>query len=530
MPPLRSIAADLDPLLAFHKDTIAQLDAIGIKSVLSLNPYLVTQDKSLLLAADNYITSNTKLSLQTYLGALANLVFTRRPSAPSATTSSTNQCLRCVELINEEKGKRCKQLILNINCSPLFILPPSIDSLLDGGMLTGEITELAGPSASGKTQLAFFTIATTLAADPTAAVLYIDTCNTFEPARVRDLLARAGRFEEARKGGMVRSIAFILKWGGWEDPHPSRQTLNIFPPSSSPRTRPPSPSGSHHGPLPHPPREMLRCACCPRSDRGREIRNPRRRDKGEPFAFLGFMLPSAFLMIYPFPAPITPTARRRPLPRKPSPRGRRLGFCRPVDLADRHAESGHYNARLSRSSPLLPPSTKGHALMTTFARSLRSLATAHHIAILVVTSSVSSTPSFPLSAFAATNTKPGLGASWTFLTDVQLYLSRPTARDESEGGGERVCEVVRARRVATGRWCVFYVVSVCWDPPSLDLPLRRFVTHDLRFLFSFPITLNRRRPRSSRLDQRRFSGLPCRCGPVGEGWSDPICNLGMGTD
>ncbi|RUS33298.1 hypothetical protein BC938DRAFT_472169 [Jimgerdemannia flammicorona] len=54
MPPLRSIAADLDPLLAFHKDTIAQLDAIGIKS-----------DKSLLLADDNYITSNTKLSLQT---------------------------------------------------------------------------------------------------------------------------------------------------------------------------------------------------------------------------------------------------------------------------------------------------------------------------------------------------------------------------------------------------------------------------------------------------------------------------------
>ncbi|RUS15709.1 hypothetical protein BC937DRAFT_92105 [Endogone sp. FLAS-F59071] len=84
--------------------------------------------------------------------------------------------------------------------------------------------------------------------------------------------------------------------------------------------------------------------------------------------------------------------------------------------------------------------------MTTLTCSLRLLAVSHHIAILVITSSVSAAPTFPLSAFAATNTKPPLGATWTFLTDVQLYLSMLPGIDEEEKGS-RVCEVVRGRRV-----------------------------------------------------------------------------------
>ena len=48
--------------------------------------------------------------------------------------------------------------------SPLLHSPPtlpltfSIDELLDGGLLTGELTEITGPPASGKTQVIVVTV------------------------------------------------------------------------------------------------------------------------------------------------------------------------------------------------------------------------------------------------------------------------------------------------------------------------------------------------------------------------------------
>ncbi|KAJ3162924.1 hypothetical protein HDU88_006564 [Geranomyces variabilis] len=85
---------------------------------------------------------------------------------------------------------------------------PGIDELLDGGCVVGEMTEFAGAPATGKTQLAFFTAITTVAADPLATVLYIDSSNSFSPARISELFCNSDRFEFARTPEM--SAAFIL--------------------------------------------------------------------------------------------------------------------------------------------------------------------------------------------------------------------------------------------------------------------------------------------------------------------------------
>lgn len=61
-----------------------------------------------------------------------------------------------------------------------------IDDLLDGGIFTGEITELTGTPSSGKTQLCF--MASLAAATFTeASVLYIDTLNSFSPTRLAEI-------------------------------------------------------------------------------------------------------------------------------------------------------------------------------------------------------------------------------------------------------------------------------------------------------------------------------------------------------
>ncbi|RUS13065.1 hypothetical protein BC937DRAFT_86408 [Endogone sp. FLAS-F59071] len=76
--------------------------------------------------------------------------------------------------------------------------------------------------------------------------------------------------------------------------------------------------------------------------------------------------------------------------------------------------------------------------------------------LLVVTSSISAAPAFLLSAFAATNTKLPLGATWTFLTDVQLHLSMLPRTDEEEGTR------------TTGRWCTFRLVRFVVDAEGVS--------------------------------------------------------------
>jgi RAD51-like protein 3 len=71
----------------------------------------------------------------------------------------------------------------------------SIDDLLDGGVFTGEVTELTGSPSSGKTQLCFMT-ALTAAATTGTSVLYIDTLNSLSSLRLAEIYKKNPLFSQ----------------------------------------------------------------------------------------------------------------------------------------------------------------------------------------------------------------------------------------------------------------------------------------------------------------------------------------------
>ncbi|KDQ14816.1 hypothetical protein BOTBODRAFT_330184 [Botryobasidium botryosum FD-172 SS1] len=163
--------------------------------------------------------------------------------------------------------------------------------------------------------------------------------------------------------------------------------------------------------------------------------------------------------------------------------------------------------------------SQGHAIMTTFMRQLSSIARSFHITVFIINTAVSALPRIPkapfprtsetpdeesesgsesgsgdekerekeketerlpplpaapripisLSAFQGTESKPALGPSFTFLTDVTLWLSagksifegdEECAKVEEESEGSRivhVAEVLRSRDVPSRTWCAFAI-------------------------------------------------------------------------
>lgn len=99
--------------------------------------------------------------------------------------------------------------------SSLTILPTgcqSLDDLLDGGLYTGEVTELAGESACGKTRLCLWSAATTIQTE-NQSVVYIDTCASFSPECVLEtLLLRKdsnGDVDEDKIHEMLQKIKLV---------------------------------------------------------------------------------------------------------------------------------------------------------------------------------------------------------------------------------------------------------------------------------------------------------------------------------
>ncbi|PKC09667.1 hypothetical protein RhiirA5_415330 [Rhizophagus irregularis] len=90
-------------------------------------------------------------------------------------------------------------------------------------------------------------------------------------------------------------------------------------------------------------------------------------------------------------------------------------------------------------------------------------------------SAIASNPNNPISVFSSTKSKPSLGMSWTFMPDVQLYLTHCvenkienekniqqnyvyTNRKEIEVIMKpKICEVHRSRNGQMGKWCIFYM-------------------------------------------------------------------------
>ncbi|KAF9967949.1 hypothetical protein BGZ70_007583 [Mortierella alpina] len=133
----------------------------------------------------------------------------------------------------------------------------------------------------------------------------------------------------------------------------------------------------------------------------------------------------------------------------------------------------------------------GHATMMHTSRELRQLASDFSLVTLVTTLSVQlSHPEEQVPSILMTSTsKPSLGTSWKFATDLQLFLTRLNTRlserDESDTNGVvdshlfgdelsdgdtpapgtvaqggvpgRLVELLRSKRLKTGEWCVFHL-------------------------------------------------------------------------
>lgn len=82
----------------------------------------------------------------------------------------------------------------------------SFDGILSGGFRDGTVTELFGSSSSGKTQICIQTAA--YAAFHGSVVFYIDTCNSFSPSRLAEVLC--GLHETKREETRI-SIEEALK-------------------------------------------------------------------------------------------------------------------------------------------------------------------------------------------------------------------------------------------------------------------------------------------------------------------------------
>jgi len=81
---------------------------------------------------------------------------------------------------------RKRELVTKINTGSA-----GFNALMGGGFETGAITECFGEFGSGKTQMGHLLAVNTLASDPEATVVYIDTENTFRPERIKQFAVGA---------------------------------------------------------------------------------------------------------------------------------------------------------------------------------------------------------------------------------------------------------------------------------------------------------------------------------------------------
>ncbi|CAJ0748664.1 6901_t:CDS:2 [Entrophospora sp. SA101] len=93
------------------------------------------------------------------------------------------------KLIQKHKVKGIKASDLLINLSPKLKLSTGCN---------GEITEISGNIATGKTQIGFSTLISALCSDVNNTVLYIDTKNIFSALHIQNIYYESDRFIFAR--------------------------------------------------------------------------------------------------------------------------------------------------------------------------------------------------------------------------------------------------------------------------------------------------------------------------------------------
>ncbi|KAG8931195.1 hypothetical protein FRC02_003091 [Tulasnella sp. 418] len=127
---------------------------------------------------------------------------------------------------------------------------------------------------------------------------------------------------------------------------------------------------------------------------------------------------------------------------------------------------GSMNSFFSPSLSTL--SSQGHADLTAFMHQLSSFAQNYKLTVFVLNNTVASTPRNPLSAFVSAVTKPGLGPTFTYLTDTTIFINNAEKvfgehdetltrlrKREMEGITVYVAEILRSRHTMASDWCPF---------------------------------------------------------------------------
>ncbi|KAK2382676.1 DNA repair RAD51 protein [Trifolium repens] len=81
-----------------------------------------------------------------------------------------------------------------------------IDALIGGGLRVGQLTELVGPSSSGKTQVCLMSSST--AAKHNCSVIYLDTGNSFSPQRVAHFIGQSSDYVSGNQNVLDRIICY----------------------------------------------------------------------------------------------------------------------------------------------------------------------------------------------------------------------------------------------------------------------------------------------------------------------------------
>ncbi|KEH30101.1 DNA repair protein RAD51 [Medicago truncatula] len=81
-----------------------------------------------------------------------------------------------------------------------------IDALLGGGLRVGQLTELVGPSSSGKTQVCLMSSSTV--AKNKCSVIYLDTGNSFSPQRIAYFVGQSSDYVSVNQNILDRIICY----------------------------------------------------------------------------------------------------------------------------------------------------------------------------------------------------------------------------------------------------------------------------------------------------------------------------------
>ncbi|KAK7312501.1 hypothetical protein VNO77_36404 [Canavalia gladiata] len=136
--------------------------------IFSVEDFLLHDLHTLTAFADNHSTSP---NLKQGIDQLLSIIDALRPPL-----------LNGLQLLEDaQRNKR----VLSTGCE-------GIDALLEGGLREGQLTELVGPSSSGKTQACLLSASTV--AKHGSSVIYLDTGNSFSPQRIACFVGQASGY------------------------------------------------------------------------------------------------------------------------------------------------------------------------------------------------------------------------------------------------------------------------------------------------------------------------------------------------